>query len=217
METQDQKALCQKNALHFKCDTNAAPPVVPSVELEEHLSTMAVHISSNAWPKGQNGKRMRRKASRPFLHGVEIRTLTSPHLLSGETGLFAIRPFLQFDIVGEYVGKVTERGGGEYSTYLESHTILGGLGLDAQNFGNEARTINHYRDIAEQPNVVMKICYVESLPRVMIVCRRDIAAEEEFLLSYGDEYVGAFLSGPKPVVPPAVAVSWNELAGADCD
>jgi len=32
-----------------------------------------------------------------------------------------------------------------------------------------------------KPNVVMKIAYVEELPRVMIVCMRDINAVEELL------------------------------------
>jgi SET domain-containing protein len=44
-----------------------------------------------------------------------------------------------------------------------------------------------------KPNVVMKIAYVEELPRVMIVCMRDINAGEELLLQYLEEDVEEYI------------------------
>jgi hypothetical protein len=64
------------------------------------------------------------------------------HILAGQTGLFAIQGYRQFDIVGEYCGEVTAPGeGGEYATYLEEKRDFESLGLDAQHCGNESRAI----------------------------------------------------------------------------
>jgi hypothetical protein len=39
----------------------------------------------------------------------------------------------------------------------------------------------------------MKRCHVEELPRIMLVCKRNIEVGEEFLLDYGSGYVKEFL------------------------
>jgi SET domain-containing protein len=39
----------------------------------------------------------------------------------------------------------------------------------------------------------MKIAYVEELPRVMIVCTKDIKTGNEILLKYSDDYVEAYI------------------------
>ena len=132
------------------------------------------------------------------MRNVEIRELQSPHPLAGQLGLFAAATFQQFDVLGEYCGEVfdADDGGGEYATYLENRDEKYALGVDAQHEGTEARFINHYAGISTEenkPNVVMKVTYLEELPRVMIVCMRDIQAGEEFLLQYSDEYVQEYI------------------------
>jgi hypothetical protein len=148
-----------------------------------------------------------------MLHGVEIRTLDKSHVLSGETGLFASLPFRQFDIVGEYCGVVKGDvdNGGEYAAHLQQT-----MSVNAQEYGNETRSINHFENIAKDANVIMKICHVEELPRVLIVCKVDIAVGEEFLLNYGDEYVQYYLRGFDGKASSVVnhqKVDWSELSG----
>ena len=40
---------------------------------------------------------------------------------------------------------------------------------------------------------MMKRCYVDELPRVMIVCVRDIGVGDEFLLEYSERYVDIYI------------------------
>lgn len=209
-------------AIEPRCDVSTATTSTDSTSLsdERHLHAVtktetqnageeeqlpieikAIHIASNVWPKKRAGKELRKSVSRRYMHGVEMRTLSPPHILSGETGLFAVNRFDQFDILGEYCGVIHSRpfivpvGGGQYCAHLERDSYkLHPIGIDAQSYGNECRAINHYANISEDgPNVVMKTCYVEELPRVMIVCQRVINPGEEILLDYGDAYVSEFL------------------------
>jgi hypothetical protein len=210
----DQESLCRQNALHFKSELSGNAANVDN-NLPEHLTIETVHTASNIWPKNRVGKQLRKKASRSYIHGVEIRTLPESHFLPGEKGLFAMTPFHQFDIVGEYTGQVLEPcKGGEYAAYLEDSDNCLALGVCAQTFGNEIRTINHFANIADAPNVIMKICYVEELPRVMIVCTQAIPVGTEFLLNYGSGYTNyhfteASNNKDKPTI------NWGELAGGE--
>jgi hypothetical protein len=158
---------------------------------DTHLHAKATHITTNIWPRHNFGKHLKKKVSVSFLHGVELRTLPEEHFLAGETGLFAAKQFSQFDIVGEYVGMVKgpDFTGGEYSAELMTMTV------DAQEYGNETRAINHFTSIAQNPNVKMIPCHIDGLPRIILVCKTDIAVGEEFLLNYGDEYVQRYLKG----------------------
>jgi len=189
-----QEELCNANSRYFKGSDPADVLVSGGPDLDEHLSAKAKYISTDTWPRSRRGRELKKRAARPYMHGVEIRRLEVPHPLSGQVGLFAARNFLQFDILGEYCGEVFDtEGGGEYATYLEDKSNKYALGVDAASEGNECRCINHYTGIAEGPNVIMKIAYVEELPRVMVVCTRDINVGEEFLFKYSDEYVQEYL------------------------
>ena len=153
------------------------------------------YISTNTWPRSSQGRKIKKRSARPFIHGVEIRILEETHPLSGQCGLFAIQPFEQFDIVGEYCGEVYEGDdGSEYATYLEDRNKKYALGVDATREGNEMRFANHFTGIADEPNIIMKIAYVEELPRVMVVCKKDIAIGEEFLFKYSDGFVEEYFS-----------------------
>jgi hypothetical protein len=158
-------------------------------------SSLTKYISSNTWPRSSQGRKLKKSAALAQIQGVEIRELEAPHPLSGELGLFAATNFEMFDIVGEYTGEVFEGdGGSEYATYLEDRTKRYALGVDATREGNECRFINHFTNIAEEPNVVMKITYVDELPRVMVVCRKGIEVGEELLFRYSDEFVKEYFS-----------------------
>jgi hypothetical protein len=178
LSKQEQEDLWQSNAAYF--DTN---------------ESTAKHSTSNRWPRSSLGRKLRKQAARPYLSGVEIRLLDAPHPLAGEAGLFAAQPFESFDIVGEYCGVVYDNEwGGIYATYLEHRDNKYALVVDARVQGNECRFINHFQGISKEPNVVMKVAYVEELPRVMIVCLRAINVGEEFTLRYSDEYVDEYIT-----------------------
>lgn len=153
------------------------------------------YTSSNIWPRSSQGRKLKKGSVQPHTLGVEIRELEDPHPLSGELGLFAAQKFEMFDIVGEYIGEVFDgEGGSKYATYLEDRTKKYALGVDATRAGNESRFINHFTNIAEEPNVVMKVTYVEELPRVMVVCKKDVEIGEELLFQYSDEFVEEYFS-----------------------
>lgn len=140
--------------------------------------------------------------------GVEVRVLVAPHPLEGQRGLFATRAFEAFDVLGEYVGVVDGDAGGhgEYLACLErdqpNHLALG---LDAESAGNEARFINHFEGLfspttgtAMTANLKMSGAYVDTLPRIMLIVKRDIAAGEELILDYGKGYTDAHFCKDTP-------------------
>jgi hypothetical protein len=186
------EAITAMGANHYEATADPSTTIRP--QNDKHLTSKAVHITSNIWPRHSVGKHLRKKATRSFLHGVEMRTLPENHFLSGETGLFATKDFSQFDIVGEYCGVVH---GPDFSGGLYAATLLT-MTVNAQDYGNETRAINHYQNIADAANVIMKVCHVENLPHILLVCKADIKAGEEFLLNYGKEYVECYLKGEKP-------------------
>mmetsp|Transcript_58861 Transcript_58861/g.101402 ORF Transcript_58861/g.101402 Transcript_58861/m.101402 type:complete len:241 (+) Transcript_58861:248-970(+) len=186
-------------------------------------------MTENLWPKHGAGASMKKKAARRYMTGVEIRKLADGHPLSGEQGLFATQSFAQCDVIGEYVGVVLTvggrpKGGGDYVACLEYGLHDQVLKLDAKSSGNEARFINSCLGIGDgKPNVVMKTAYVETLPHILIIARRDIEVGEELLLDYGEAYTRAYFQdrsakGTAPIELPAKQnkiaedVNWDELS-----
>jgi hypothetical protein len=227
LSKKDQKTLSENNSRHFQNKQqktiNDSTTFDEELQDQKNVTQKTVRISANVWPKTGPGKEMRKRASRSSMHGVEMRLLEPPHLLAGQFGLFAARPFSQFDIVGEYCGEVVSATNHqehwEYQARLEDKDAFP-LGVDAEYRGNECRAINHFENIGDAANVIMKICYVEELPRVIILCKRDLATGEEFLLNYGDDYADAYIR-PKGLAlqkkeghhEPSVA--WSEMAGQE--
>lgn len=67
------------------------------------------------------------------------------------------------------------------------------------------RFINDFHGIAEQQNVTFRRVFVDTTPRIMVVCKRDINIGEELLTSYGDAYVNRFLrKEDAPAAMPAI-------------
>ena len=73
-----------------------------------HSLTGAVKYTSNNFWSPRISKEKKEKCRRQIVVGVEVRDLPSTHFLSGEQGLFALEKFSQFDIVGEYTGRVVD-------------------------------------------------------------------------------------------------------------
>ncbi len=112
--------------------------------------------------------------------------------------MFATEKFFQFDIVGEYTGRVVDDSvNGHYVAALEDKAVMDSLGVDAIECGNEMRYINSYLNIDFSPNVTMRTAYINTYPHLLIVCTRDIEVGEELLLDYGKAYTDAYLR-PRP-------------------
>lgn len=163
---------------------------------------------------------VRDKVRRFHVHGVEVRDLPPNHKLHGEQGLFATRKFSQFDIIGEYTGRVVDKECyGHYVACLEdSNEHDESVGIDAEQVGNEMRFINSYLNIAFSPNVAMRTVYIDTHPRIIIVCIADIDIDDELLLDYGKAYNEAYLGGgPRNVTvsmsDDASQAAWGELPG----
>jgi len=50
-------------------------------------------LTSNQWPSGVQGEKMKRRARKTKMQGVEIRELSAPHPIAGQQGLFATKNF----------------------------------------------------------------------------------------------------------------------------
>ena len=136
-------------------------------------------------------KAKKKSIYREKIHGVEVRDLGDEHFLGGlnQQGLFATKTFYEYDIIGEYAGRVVPSlVKGKYVACLESKHFEDSLGVEALEIGNEMRFINSYQNIDFLPNVKMKIAFIDGLPRVLIVVIKQIEIGSEILLDYGEDY-----------------------------
>ena len=159
--------------------------------MDDFVMDEFVYIRSNNWsniPKSRRDHGGIRKTSIP---GIEVRVLPKGHLLENQKGVFAKKKFSTFDIIGEYTGNITFQNG-RYVAAIDKDNNNNNLGIDAETHGNEMRFINHYRNIGMFANVVMRVCYIDTYPHIIIVCTRDILEGEEVLLDYGDAYIEAY-------------------------
>jgi hypothetical protein len=149
---------------------------------------------------------------RSGIPGIEVRDLPAGHLLCGQQGLFATKAFEAFSIVGEYCGVIVPKtAGGHYVASLEDKDFDESVGVNAEFCGNEMRFINHYSGIGECATVKMVTVYIASSPHLVIVCKRDIAVGEEFLLDYGESYTSIYFKPQE--VRECPVVDWGELPG----
>lgn len=136
------------------------------------------------------------------LPGVEVKQLHSNHPIvinSGiieQYGLFATKHFDEFDPIGEYCGKMTTAAGGVFVAQFDTDVVSAStLSVDAAEFGNELRFINSFRNgVAEAPNALMRTCYVDGQPRIILLCCKHIDPGDEILLDYGESYDAAYIT-----------------------
>ncbi len=113
-------------------------------------------------------------------------------------GLFARRALEAGELVGNYTGLAEERDsarpyGSEYIMSLPVPQKGGGtlhVDVDAEKVGNESRFINDYRSVAKRPNVQFHYYRSEHAGEaaVGVVVLAPIAAGDELLIDYGEEY-----------------------------
>jgi hypothetical protein len=147
------------------------------------------YLSSNNWSKlDKKSRKTYTSQDAAQIDGVEARRCPPGHFLEGEYGLFATKRFERCDVIGEYVG-IIHRSSSPYVADLHWSYDPCCLGVDGLNAGNELRFMNDYNNIAESNNVNMHRCCIDTLPRILIVCQRDIEIGEEILTSYGPDYI----------------------------
>ena len=116
--------------------------------------------------------------------GVKVEKINDPsNILYNQFGLFATKKFNEYDIIGQYTGKlVSPDKEGKYVSASEDCCI------DAINMGNELRFINDYRNISLSSNVIIKTTYIDKKPRVLFVVTKKIEPGEQLLTDYGEGY-----------------------------
>lgn len=176
--------------------------------------------ASTLWWSANISKEKKEACRRPFIRGIEVRDLGKDHFLCGQKGVFATEKFSQFDVLGEYTGRVVDDSiNGHYVAALEDKATKESLGIDAGECGNEMRFINSYLNIDFSANVTMRSAYLNTYPHIVIICTKDIDIGDEILLDYGKAYNDAYLI-PKPVVktePIPMARVRRELPGMEDD
>lgn len=182
-----------QDTLTFPRDTPTKEP--PRIALKHPLFNGKIKFTPTLWWSSSISKERKERCRREMLPGVEVRDLPQSHPLHGEQGLYAIKRFEKFDVIGEYTGRVVgeEVLRGHYLATLEDLPQTESLGVDAENCGNEIRFINSYLNIAFAPNVTMRTTYINTYPHLVVVCTRDIEIDEEILLDYGEAYNKEFL------------------------
>ena len=86
--------------------------------------------------------------------------------------------------------------------------------MNAENEGNELRFMNDFHNIADSNNVSMRRCYIDTLPRILIVCERDIEEGEEILTSYGEEYCKVWIKNAEEAAAVSKATEAHTVAPA---
>ena len=179
-------------------DTIRKVPIQP-LSLDSINWDHSLKYAPTLWWSSDIKKEKKEACRRPFIRGIEVRDLGPDHFLCGQKGVFATEKFSQFDVLGEYTGRVVDDTvNGHYVAALEDKATRESLGIDAQDCGNEMRFINSYLNIDFAANVTMRSAYLNTYPHIIIICTRDIDIGEEILLDYGKAYTEAYLT-PKPV------------------
>ncbi len=122
--------------------------------------------------------------------------LEAEHPCRGQYGVFARMPLQPTDCLMSYGGILRARCDSD-SLYLAS--AGGGLDIDAERCGNETRYLNHYAGIAAAPNADLRI-RIEPFSGTRWIAVRlvsPVAAGDEILLDYGEEYSEVLLRPSK--------------------
>lgn len=164
-------------------------PAKQDAERKNMWPTGLKYFSANDWESVDED--LLAKIRRRSIRGVSMRLLPSDHVLKGQYGLFATLRFQRYDVIGEYTGVVVDENS-------SGHFVAGfddlNLSVDAEECGSELRFINSYLNIAFTPNVAMRTVFIDTLPRIIVLCIEDIEVGDELLLDYGEAYNKAYLT-----------------------
>ena len=161
---------------------SGVPPEWPA-EVPFTSGCVAADLHPACWPQLQQPRVVVRRIPRD-----------AQHPCAGGFGLFArVGIALQRDECLLAYGGVLRARAHSDSLFLAS--AGGGLDVDAASCGNEARYLNHFAGIAQAPNA--ELC-TQTVPLsgarwVAVRLLQPVAAGEELLLDYGEEYSPSLL------------------------
>ena len=137
-------------------------------------------------------------ATMPKVHQpkVAIRRIDAEgHPCRGQWGLFARTPLQPCDCLLPYGGILRAA-----CPSLSMHVVSagGGLDVDAEHAGNEARYINHYAGIAELPNCRLEVRLDNTTGQRWLAVRllHAVPAGRELVLDYGPQYAEKLRTPP---------------------
>lgn len=121
----------------------------------------------------------------PCLWGIEIRKITDDnHILKGQYGVFAITDLEPLDILGVMTGDIIRNGyvGDKYCMPLTRN-----LSISALKSGNETKYINHFKNISNEPNIVLRMSNILGKINQLCIVKNPIKKGDELLLDYGEK------------------------------
>lgn len=121
--------------------------------------------------------------------------------LDDEVGyaVFARKNFNSGDVIGFYAGKLTHRSNNPNYTVEFCDPLYENYCIDAQTMGNPTRFFNHAEE--EDANVKLIEYYYKGIPYIMLVAKKEIEAEDQFLFDYGEEYWKGMNIQPINLIP----------------
>jgi SET domain-containing protein len=159
-------------------------PFPRSLDLMEKLKKQVRKYRGKWNLENHLAQRYKKYLGKKLPHELEIQWVNA-HI---GNGVFAKEPIKKGGFICEYIGLITdEKELHPDNRYVFNLTVGDdetGFVLDARYSGNVARTINH----ADDPNAEAVTIFVEGLPRVVYLARRNIKKGEEICVDYGQEY-----------------------------
>mmetsp|Transcript_11254 Transcript_11254/g.38430 ORF Transcript_11254/g.38430 Transcript_11254/m.38430 type:complete len:197 (-) Transcript_11254:1527-2117(-) len=161
--------------------------------LEPLWPTSVKYLKENDWDEISGSEREWFCVTR--LQGVQVRFIHHDgHPCKGQRGLFAIRVWEPFEVLGEYCGVVkvpndqeARQCDSDYAVAVYKSATWTPF-IDASRAGNETRFINDFRGVAGSPNCKFSQSHVGGRPAILVVITRQVKEEEELLVDYGDVY-----------------------------
>ena len=161
-----------------------ARPFARSLDMMEKLKKQVRKYKGKWNLENHLAERYKKYLAKKLPHALEIKWVNAKI----GNGVFAKEAIKKGAFLCEYVGLITdEKQLDPENRYVFNLTVGDdetGFVLDARFSGNVARTINH----ADDPNGEAITIFVDGIPRVVYVARRDIKIGEEICVDYGEEY-----------------------------
>lgn len=122
-----------------------------------------------------------------IFEGLLVRHLSNSEGMSAGHGLFATKSISAGTFIGEYVGVVssgTHAGSFSYCMQYPSSDGNGSFSIDATEYGNATRFINH----SFRPNCLLRTVFLDGLAHCIFITCRDIHPVEQLTFNYGSSY-----------------------------
>ncbi|KAL3421977.1 SET domain-containing protein [Phlyctema vagabunda] len=185
------------------------PSQIPYLSVPSYSATLPREARSSLLVRSREARDIPSEIAKGPSSTVHIKPISSPaHPACGQSGLFTNKALKPGDFVIQYLGvyhTTTSRPDDPHakSDYDLSLDREMGIGIDADQMGNEARFINDYRGVAQRPNAEFKEIWDPKRKEKGIAVWvlgagksgnngfKGIKKGEEILVSYGKGFWGA--------------------------